>query len=301
MSFEFVLTLVSTPPYPPLEGKQIRLVTDEIIAAGGQAGHPIWLAAGVAADIPFRGLEPRVAMQLAELALGSAPVDAVAQPLRGRRRKMLLADMDSTLICEESLDELADHAGIKAETAVITERAMRGELEFKAAVRERVAKLKGLPESALHETLTKLTLMPGAVALISTLRAHGAECHLVSGGFRFFTRAIAKRLGMTSEQGNDLIVKDGHLTGEVLEPVLDKDSKLARLYQLCADNGLDLSEVMSVGDGANDIPMLQAAGMGVALHAKPKVNETVNYRIRHSDLTALLYIQGYSAGDIVTT
>lgn len=252
----------------------------------------------MAVDLAFDGITAAEATQAAEAALEGSAIDAVAQPLALRRKKMLLADMDSTMIQQECLDELADYAGIKAEIAAITERAMRGELEFEEALRARVANLKGLPEEALHKTLARLTLMPGASVLMRTLRGHGVECHLVSGGFRFFTRAIAKKLDFCGEQGNDLIIKEGKLTGEVAEPVLDKNSKLDTLYRLAAHNALSLEETMAVGDGANDIPMLQTAGLGIALHAKPRVNEQVKARVRHSDLSALLYIQGYTSEDI---
>lgn len=268
------------------------------MAAGADISDPHWLAPNIAADLFFSGIDPEAAAVMVEEVLEDHRIDAVAQKQKCRRKKLLLADMDSTIIEQECLDELADRAGLKNEIAVITERAMRGELEFKEALRERVARLKGLEESALHETLARLTLMPGAKALLRTLRGHGVDCHLVSGGFRFFTRAIAKKLDFTSEQGNDLVIRDGKLTGEVTEPVLDKNSKLAALYRLAADNALSLEETMAVGDGANDIPMLKAAGMGVALHAKPKVNAQAGARVKYSNLTALLYIQGYSSGDI---
>lgn len=299
MGFETVITLVATPPHPPLEGKRIQHVLTALQDAGAATAHPFWLAPDRAVDIAFSNLPLQKASELADEALLGSTIDAVTQPLALRRKKMLLADMDSTIIEQECLDELAAHAGIKDHIAEITERAMRGELDFKEALRARVGLLKGLETGALEKTLAGLTLMPGAETLLRTLRAYGVECHLVSGGFRFFTGAIARRLGFTSEQGNDLIVADGRLTGEVAEPVLDKDSKRDSLYRLAAHNGLSLEETMAVGDGANDIPMLQAAGLGIALHAKPKVNEQVRARIRHSDLTALLYVQGYGEGEIV--
>ncbi len=294
-----MITLVATPPHPAIEGKRIQQLVAALEGAGATVAQPVWLAPGIAADILFSGVEEALVQALAEAVLEGAAVDAVIQKQAGRRKKMLLADMDSTIIEQECLDELADYAGIKAETAAITERAMRGELEFKAALRERVAKLKGLEEIALAKTLERLTLMPGAEALLRTMRANGAACHLVSGGFRYFTGAIAKRLNFTDHHGNDLIVKDGKLTGEVAEPVLDKNSKLETLYKLATENALSLDEVIAVGDGANDIPMLQNAGLGLALHAKPKVNEQVRSRIRYSDLTALLYVQGYTTQGIL--
>lgn len=293
-----MITLVATPPHPAIESKRIQQLVAALEGAGATLAQPVWLAEGIALDLPFTGIETELVGALAEAVLEGSAVDVVVQKQAGRRKKMLLADMDSTIIQQECLDELADYAGIKAETAAITERAMRGELEFKEALRERVAKLQGLEEAALHKTLARLTLMPGAEALLRTMRAQGADCHLVSGGFRFFTGAIAQRLNFTDHHGNDLIVKDGKLTGEVAEPILDKNSKLDTLYKLAAEKALSLDEVIAVGDGANDIPMLQNAGLGIALHAKPKVNEQVKARIRHSDLSALLYVQGYTASDI---
>lgn len=298
MDFDKVLTIIATPPHPGIESKQIQLVVAALEGAGATVSPPRWLARNIAADLFFTGITPGSAARLAEDILAEYRIDAIAQPLALRRKKMLLADMDSTIIEQECLDELADYAGIKAETVAITERAMRGELDFKAALTERVANLKGLEEAALHKTLARITLMPGAETLLRTLRGYGVDCHLVSGGFRFFTKAIAKRLDFTSEQGNDLIIRDGKLTGEVQQPVQDKDSKLAALYRLSASNALSLEETMAVGDGANDVPMLLAAGLGIALHAKPKVNEQAKARVKFSNLTALLYIQGYTSEDI---
>jgi len=298
MSFDQVVTLVATPPHPGIEGKWIQQVLAALQETGASTSNPFWLSPNIAVDLYYNGPNSAVITPIVESALEGSRIDALVQPRATRRKKMLLADMDSTIIQQECLDELADYAGIKAETAAITERAMRGELDFKDALRERVAKLKGMDEAALHKTLARLTLMPGAQALLRTMRGHGAECHLVSGGFRFFTGAIAKRLDFSNHHGNDLLVHEGKLTGEVAEPILDKNAKLDILYRLAAHNALSLEEVVAVGDGANDIPMLQAAGLGVALHAKPKVNEQVRTHVRYSDLTALLYAQGYTREDV---
>lgn len=299
MSFDQVVTLVATPPHPGIEGKWIQQVLAVLQRVGASTSNPFWLSPDIAVDLYYEGPDSAVITSLVEAALDGSTIDALVQPRATRRKKLLLSDMDSTIIQQECLDELADCAGLKPAIAAITERAMRGELEFKEALRERVALLRGLEEAALHKTLARLTLMPGAAALLRTMRGHGTACHLVSGGFRFFTGAIARRLDFSDHHGNELVIKDGRLTGEVAEPILDKNAKLDTLYRLAAHSALSLEEVLAVGDGANDIPMLQAAGLGVALHAKPKVNEQVRTHVRHSDLTALLYAQGYMKADVI--
>jgi phosphoserine phosphatase len=235
----------------------------------------------------------------------SAPItfdgcDVVTQPTLHRRKKLLVSDMDSTLIEQECIDELADYLGLKDQVAVITERAMNGELEFRSALRERVALLKGLPQQALQEVYnTRITLMPGAKELLATMKAHGAHCLLVSGGFTFFTSRIREVLGFDEDHANELECVDGKLTGRVVEPILDKDSKLASLQQFIRQLRIPVAESMAVGDGANDLPMLQAAGLGIAYHAKPVVREATHAAISHADLRALLYIQGYSDDDMM--
>jgi len=291
---EFVLTLIATDPLPPLTEGIIATAHDILKEQSAEVGDVHWLQPGRACDIPFTNLPPEMAYQLVHGALGLHPIDVVAQRATGRRKKLLLADMDATITEQESLDELADFAGIKAEIAAITERAMRGELDFASALRARVAKLAGLPATALDKTLQRITLMPGALTLVGTMQSHGAPCHLASGGFRFFTQDIAKRVGFTSERGNVLIVENGAITGEVGLPILGKEAKLEALHELSAAAGITLDETIAVGDGANDLPMLEAAGTGVAFHAKPTVAATARTRITHSDLTALLYVQGYA-------
>jgi phosphoserine phosphatase len=291
MDFENVLTVVATSPHPPLLRKQIQAVAEGLQAAGAQTADPIWLDEGIAADVFFSG---SVGIEKIETALAGAAVDCILQPVQHRRKKLLIADMDSTIIHQECLDELADAAGLKAEISAITEAAMRGELDFAEALRARVGKLAGLPLSALEQTRQRLTLMEGARALVTTMRANGAACYLVSGGFRFFTRHIAEQVGFTEDRGNEFMIEDGHLTGGVVEPVLDKNSKLAALQEFAARHSLSLEETLAVGDGANDLPMLLAAGLGIAYHAKPKVNQQARARVRFSNLTALLYAQGYA-------
>ena len=222
-----------------------------------------------------------------------AKIDAVIQPLEGRAKKLLISDMDSTMIAQECIDELADMVGMRAHVAAITERAMNGELDFKEALRERVALLKGLNLSDLEKTYRdRITLMPGARTLVQTLRSRGVKSILVSGGFGFFTSRVAEALGFDANEANTLLVKDRKLTGEVKQPILDKDAKRATLLRVAAKQNIPLPATLAVGDGANDLPMLLTAGLGVAYHAKPVVEAQARASIRHNDLTALLYLQG---------
>jgi len=222
-------------------------------------------------------------------------VDNCVQLAEGRRKRLLVADMDSTIIGCECLDELADFAGVKDAVSAITERAMRGELDFEAALRERVAMLKGLPVAALQTCYDeRVRLNAGAKILIGTMTASGARFLLVSGGFTFFTTRVAATAGFAEDRANRLIEADGCLTGAVAEPILGKAAKLASLEQEAKALGLDLSQTIAIGDGANDLAMIEAAGLGIAYRAKPIVAAKAHARIDYSDLTALLYFQGYS-------
>jgi phosphoserine phosphatase len=228
------------------------------------------------------------------------PIDIVVQPEANRRKKLFLADMDSTMIDQECIDELADFAGLKAHVAGITERAMRGDIEFEPALRERVALLRGLPVSAIHEVLkTRITATPGGRELVMTMRAHGAYTCLISGGFTLFTRAVAAEIGFQENRANELLTGDGKLTGEVREPILGRAAKLATLIELREAFDLDDIDTLVIGDGANDLGMIEAAGLGVAYHAKPAVAAAAAARIDHGDLTALLYAQGYRRDEFV--
>ncbi|MBP2292112.1 phosphoserine phosphatase SerB [Azospirillum rugosum] len=258
-----------------------------------------WLAPGRACDIALGGLAPEQAEAAVRRALGDLPVDVIAQAPANRKKRLLVADMESTIIEQEMLDELGDYVGLKQHIADITARAMNGEIDFKGAVRERVALLKGLKESVIDEVWQRATLMPGAKALVATMRANGATCVLVSGGFRCFTERVRTWVGFDDDRGNVLEVVDGTMTGAVVEPILDKDSKLEALLAYAGERRVPTPETMAVGDGANDLPMLLAAGLGVAYHAKPTVAAQARARVDHGDLTALLYAQGYRAGEIV--
>ena len=257
---------------------------------------PVVLSPEEAADIPLS-----VPLNVAALlqAVGDRPIDAIVTKSRGRRKALLIADMDSTIITGETLDELAGHAGIEERIAAITRRAMNGELDFKAALRERVAMLKGLDLAALESTWQGVQLTQGACELVATMRARGALTALVSGGFSFFTARVAATLGFDLHRSNLLLDDGARLTGQVAEPILDRDSKLAALHELAAQRGVRLQATLAVGDGANDLDMIRAAGLGIAFHAKPVVASQARARVEHADLRALLFAQGYPASVFV--
>ncbi|MDB5402674.1 MAG: serB [Rhodopila sp.] len=257
---------------------------------------PVVLSPGEAADIPLSVPLDQVALRAA---LGEQPIDAIVTKARGRRKALLIADMDSTIITSETLDELAGFAGIGDRIAAITKRAMNGELDFKAALRERVAMLKGLDLAALDKTWQEVRLTPGARELVATMQAKGALTALVSGGFSFFTGKVAAELGFDVHRSNVLLDDGSALTGLVAEPILDRDSKVAALHELAAQRGVKLHATLAVGDGANDLDMILAAGLGVAFHAKPVVAKAARTRVDHADLRALLFAQGYPASAFV--
>jgi phosphoserine phosphatase len=292
-----VATLICNPANPALDST----IVDGARAVLPAPGPAQWLFDEVAVDIPFTGSEDigAVVTRLNE-ARGDLPIDIVVQPAALRRKKLFLADMDSTMIGQECVDELADFAGLKAHVAAITARAMRGEIEFESALRERVALLKGLSVSVVDEVLAKrITLTPGGRELVATMRAHGAYTCLISGGFTLFTRAVAAKIGFQENRGNELKVEDGKLTGEVAEPILGRAAKLATLVELRESFDLDEIDTLVVGDGANDLGMIEHAGLGVAYHAKPAVAAAAAARIDFGDLTALLYAQGYKREEFV--
>ncbi len=260
-----------------------------------------WLADGVACDIVLRdGADPLAAEAGLRAAIGSAKVDVVVQRAETRRKKLLIADMDSTMIGQECIDELAAEVGLKDKVAAITARAMNGEIAFEPALIERVTLLKGLAVAVVEDVIAKrITLTPGGPQLIATMKAKGFYTALVSGGFTVFTGPIAATLGFHENRANVLLEKDGHLTGEVAEPILGKQAKVDALIDIVRTLGITTDDAMAVGDGANDLGMIQLAGAGVALHAKPTVSAQAKIRIDHADLTALLYIQGYRKTDFV--
>jgi phosphoserine phosphatase len=292
-----VATLICNPADPALDST----IVDGARAVLPSPGQAQWLFDEVAVDIPFTGSDDigAIVTRLRQ-ARGDLPIDIVVQPQAIRRKKLFLADMDSTMIGQECIDELADFAGLKARVAAITERAMRGEIEFESALRERVALLKGLPVSVADEVLAKrITPTQGGRELVMTMRAHGAYTCLISGGFTLFTNAVADMIGFQENRANELKVWDGKLTGEVAEPILGRAAKLATLVELRESFDLDEIDTLVVGDGANDLGMIQSAGLGIAYHAKPAVAAAAAVRIDHGDLTALLYAQGYRREEFV--
>jgi phosphoserine phosphatase len=305
----YVATLISSPDR--------RAVTDDLAQKAARYlphGRPVdWLDPGIATDIAFliddagdgdageqQALLADFAADLRDI-IGGAPVDVVIQPHDGRRKNLLIADMDSTMIGQEGIDELADYAGFKDRVAAITERAMRGEIEFEPALRERVALLRGLPVTVIDTVITeRIRATPGGATLVATMRANGAYTCVVSGGFTAFTGRLAAALGFDEQRANALLVDgDGRLTGKVAEPVLGRKAKLETLTALRERFHLSLEDTLAVGDGANDIPMIEEAGLGVAFHGKPALKAATGAWIDHGDLTALLYAQGYRRDEFV--
>jgi phosphoserine phosphatase len=296
-----VATLIASPAKPAFG--------DDILArARGRlpgADNAVWLDPGIAADIPFTlpftpdgSADQRQIADSLRAALDGAAIDVVVQPAAHRRKKLFVADMDSTMIGQECIDELADLVGLKAHVSTITERAMRGEIAFEPALRERVALLKGLPETVVEDVIaSRITLTPGARVLVETMKKHGAHTCLVSGGFSLFTQRIAGMIGFDENHANTLLIKDGQMTGEVEEPILGREAKLDTLLELARYLQIPLEQTLAVGDGANDLAMIGRAGLGVAYHAKPAVAAAAHARVDHGDLTALLYIQGYRRKD----
>ena len=270
-------------------------------ASFSHAGEPVALGPD-AADISFTpdgGADQRAATDALRLTFG-APYDLVVQPAANRRKRLFLADMDSTMIGQECIDELADFVGLKAHVAAITERAMRGEIEFEPALRERVALLKGLPVSVVDEVIEKhITLTPGGRTLVATMRANGGYACLVSGGFTLFTSRIAAMIGFDEARANALLVEDGKLSGLVQESIFGRQTKREPLVELRNTLGVSPTDTIVTGDGANDLDMIMEAGLGVAYHAKPKVAAAAPARIEYNDLSALLYVQGYRNDEFV--
>ncbi len=287
-----VLCLIANPSDSELD---VALAASVVKQTGGELN---WLNHGVACDI----IEPTApqALDIARDIIGGKAVDANVVPSVGRRKQLLVADMDSTMIEQECIDELADALGLKPQVAEITDRAMRGELDFAAALDTRVALLKGLERSIIEQIRREaITLAPGGRALVQTMKAYGAYTSLVSGGFTFFADYFAKRIGFDEAIANVLEFDGDRLTGTVAKPIVDKNTKKDRLLALASERGLTLDQTMAAGDGANDLDMIGVAGFGVALHAKPAVAAAAGLRIDHGDLTALLYLQGFADEDFV--
>lgn len=296
----FVLVLISPPGRSPEPlDAALQTAKDEIGSA-----TPIWLAPGEACELQFEADNAVAARALRDgvaATIGNAPVDVCVLPAEGRRKVLLIADMDSTIIQQECIDEMADMLGLKERIAAITERAMRGELPFEAALRERLGLLAGLEVSALQRVFDeRIVLMPGARTLVATMRANGAFAALVSGGFSFFTSRVASAVGFEVNRANELDIVDDKLTGHVVGPILGREAKLEALIHYREELGLPVDATLAVGDGANDLAMIGAAGMGVAYRAKPVVAAEADAGITHGDLTALLFLQGYRKADFVS-
>ncbi|MFC5387459.1 phosphoserine phosphatase SerB [Aquamicrobium segne] len=292
-----IATLISSPANPALTETIANRACEAVSARGVD-----WLAQGIACDIALPdSVNEQQAAAILRDSLGAAPVDLAIQQADRRRKKILIADMDSTMIDQECIDELADEVGLKAQVADITARSMNGEIAFEPALRERVALLQGLDVAVIDSIIqNRITLASGGRILVATMRAHSAWTALVSGGFDLFTGPIAAMLGFDENRANRLIESDKKLSGKVAEPILGRAAKAQALHTISAQLNLTPADAIAVGDGANDLDMIQLAGTGVALHAKPAVAAQARIRIDHGDLTALLYLQGYRQEDFVS-
>lgn len=294
-----LLSLITDPARHTLDSATIARLGEALGAA------PVWLGDGEAVELPLTAdtadtSDSQPALAQARALFADRPVDINIVPGAKRRKRLLLADMDSTMITVECLDELADFVGKKAEVAAVTQRAMNGELDFAQALRERVALLDGLAADALQRAYDeRVRLTPGGPVTVATMRAHGADTALVSGGFTFFTARVAAACGFARHEANVLGIRDGRLTGEVEPPIRDKSSKLALLEALLTEHGLDPADALTLGDGANDLPMLQRAGLGVAYRAHAAVRAHIPVQVNHADLRAVLYLQGYRRAEFV--
>jgi phosphoserine phosphatase len=290
---QFVVTLITDPASPGLDETRIASLTSALAGVGAVAGVPDWLAPGVACDLPFDAPAGLPKEAVLRNSLGGAAIDMAIQPARGRRKMLLIADLESTIIGQEMLDEMAELAGLGERVASITARAMAGELDFAKALRMRVRLLENQPAHLLEQASRRMTVTAGARTLVQTMAAHGAYSALVSGGFSYFADQVASACGFHEARANRLEVADGRLTGQVGEPMLDREAKLECLNRLAAARDLDLASCCAVGDGANDTAMLGAAGLAVAYRGKPPARAAAGVCIDHGDLTALLYLQGY--------
>jgi phosphoserine phosphatase len=287
-----VLTLIAAPG-TELEEPVIATARATLKEAGAEPAPLSWLALATACDIPFTSAEPRSVEMALRPRLAGLPIDLAAQPTEGRRKRLLLADMESTIVTRELTDELAALAGMGERIAAMTAASMRGEVDFASSLRARIALLKGQPAALLERVKKLVKLTPGARALVQTMKAHGARTALVSGGFDIFTAIAAAACGFDEHHANHLILCGGELRGEVAEPILDRFAKRAILERLASELAATPAEAAAIGDGANDIPMIEAAGLGVAYRGKPKVAAAARFRLDHADLTGLLYLQGY--------
>ena len=291
----YILTLIANPENPVLTAE----IAAKTASAVGGTQKPQWLAPDIACDIIVGETQPfdvHVVLAIAQQVLAGNAIDVAIQPCAHRRKRLLIADMDSTIIGQECIDELGAAFGLKSQIAEITTRAMNGEFPFEDSLIQRVALLRGLPKKALEEVFdSRITLNPGAKELVATMRANGAYCALISGGFTYFTQRITEMTGFDHHDANTLLFENGRLSGDVTRPILGRESKLTALRKIRGERELLKEDVIAVGDGANDLAMIAEAGLGVAYHAKPQLTKMADVTIKHGDLTALLYLQGYKA------
>lgn len=293
------LTLICNPKIAVLNNEVLTRTTAYLNELGAKTTEVNWLADGVACDIPFSEVELKIAETALKQKLQELPIDIIAQKNTNRQKKLLIADMDSTMVMGETLDDLAELAGYKEEVAAITRLAMNNELRFVDALKQRVKLLKGLSIDNLEKVMSRIKLTHGARELVQTMKANGAVTMLVSGGFTYFTDRVRDLLGFDEANGNNLEIFEEELTGQVLDPIIDNKAKLAILQKFTTKHQINIADTLAVGDGANDLPMLLEANIGVAYHAKPAVAKQVRISINHGDLTALLYLQGYRREEFI--
>lgn len=301
---DLVLTLVSTPEKAQLDRSLIATITDALIGADAIVGDADWLDYGFACDIPFHALEGQLAQNIAKTIIGDQAIDCYAQAALGRKKRLLLCDMDSTIVTTETLDELSIFAENRKEIDALTDKSIKGEINFTDSLIARVALLKGLTETEFAIAYQKIEISPGASTLIATLSKNHCYTALVSGGFRYFTSRIAKQLSFDIDIANEFEMIDGKTSGKLVPPIVSPDGefgKLGRLRSFAKNRGLDLAATAAIGDGANDIPMLIAAGMGCGYHSKPKVRAATDCHLNYADLTGLLFYMGYRQSEFVTS
>jgi len=293
----YVITLIGDPELRPVESIHIEQVRQHLANTGKQ----VWLAQREACDLFLDSALPAVKLaEQARNALSGAAIDVVCAPVKGRRKRLLISDMDSTVIDQECIDELGDAVGIGSQIRKITAAVVDGKISFSDALRQRLALMNGMDHTVLEKVYNdRITVKKGARTLVQTMRQHGAYCFLVSGGFSFFTQRIAQRIGFHDHQANELAFENNRLTGEVCDPILGRTAKLETLKRLCNENNLEPRDVLAVGDGANDIKMIEAAGLGVAFHGANALRKQANACIDHGNLTALLYAQGFTKSQFV--